>query len=357
LQGFFTLHCIIYYSLFPLCLQGVWYLDPSVVAPQRCPSQVKSALPYPTLEQRRFELVEWARDRGSASLNYQFILVLLHLGVPMKTFVALLQEHAFQLRQDMTARPLHFLKSVNGAKSVNGITAAHQLLAAGFVPERCAYLRRLLSAAAAGHFGRLGERMRIPVNRSRWLMLVSDPSGVLQFGQAYAWPSSLSSPIKGRAVAARNPCHLPSDVQEIELVNISVLAHLRDVLVVPRVGPYPWAQLLSGGDYDGDLAFLSWDASLLPPAGCVERMPPAALPAPVVSDVATTSAVSLRQLNLPEQAAARHAAISTAIVELFRNFSPSLGILTHMHAAAATKVKNTRKKKVSRLLVDKASFL
>lgn len=64
--------------------QGVWYLDPSATAPQRRPSQIKTALPHPTLEQRRFELVEWARDRGPASLNYQFILVLLHLGVSLK---------------------------------------------------------------------------------------------------------------------------------------------------------------------------------------------------------------------------------------------------------------------------------
>ncbi len=97
-------------------------MDPSASLPERRPSQVKTSLPHPTLEQRRFELVEWARDRGPASLNYQFILVLLHLGVPVKTFVSLLQEHAFQLRDDMTARPLHFVQVVNGP------IAAHQLL-------------------------------------------------------------------------------------------------------------------------------------------------------------------------------------------------------------------------------------
>jgi hypothetical protein len=102
--------------------KGVWYLDPSAATPQTRPSQIKTALPHPTVEQRRFELVEWARDRGPASLNYQFVLVLLHLGVPLKTFLSLLQEHAFQLRDDMTSRPLHFLRVVSGPP------AAHQLL-------------------------------------------------------------------------------------------------------------------------------------------------------------------------------------------------------------------------------------
>jgi hypothetical protein len=312
--------------------KGVWFLDPSATKPQRRPSQIKAVLPHPTLEQRRFELVEWARDRGPASLNYQFILVLLHLGVPMKNFVTLLQEHAGQLRDHLVSRPLQFLEVVNGSAQ------AHQLLAAGFVPDSCAFLRRLLRGAAAGHFNRLAERVRIPLARSRWLMLVADPSGTLQFGQAFAWPSSQAAPLRGRAVAARNPCHLPSDVQEVELVNISVLAHLRDVLVFSIKGPYPTAQLLSGGDHDGDLAFLSWEPLLLPPPGCVERMPPPALPAPPAASDPGQVPTTLDDLKLAaDNVSTRHAAITTAMVDLFRNFSPSLGILTQMHAAWAAK--------------------
>ncbi len=311
--------------------KGVWYLDPAALRPQRRPSQVKAVLPHPTLEQRRFELVEWSRDRGPASLNYQFILVLLHLGVPMKNFTALLHEHASQLRDHLTSRPLHFLETVNGS------LPAQHLLAAGFLPQSCAFLRRLLRSAAAGHFARLGERMRIPVNWSRWLMLVADPTGTLQFGQAFAWPSSLAAPLKGRAIAARNPCHLPSDVQEVELVNVPMLAHMRDVLVLSCQGPYPAAQLLSGGDHDGDLAFLSWDASLLPPPGCVERMPPPTLPQPPASAEPATPARRLSDLKLSDVPSARHATLSTALVDLFRAFTPSLGILTHMHAAWAEK--------------------
>jgi hypothetical protein len=119
------------------------------------------------------------------------------------------------------------------------------------------------------------------------------------------------------------------------MVDIPSLSHLRDVLVVSVKGPYPWASLLSGGDYDGDLAFVSWDSRLIPPAGCIERMPPPSAPTPPKSlvtpppSVHTIQSLGVLQSNDP------HAAISSAIVELFRSFSPTLGLLTQMHAFAA----------------------
>lgn len=297
--------------------KGVWYLDPFATNPQVRPSQVKWKLPFPTLEQRRFELCEWSRDRGPASLNYQFVFVLLHLGVPMDVFVVLLREHAALLRQDLAFRPKR-------------TSQALPLLQAGFAPETCPYLRRLLSNVAGANIGRLGERMRIPVNQSRWLLVVADPTGSLKFGQAFVHLSSSVTPLKGRVVMARNPCHLPSDVQVAECVAEPRLAHIRDALVLPVQGPYPFAQLLSGGDYDGDLVFVSWDTRLLPPAGCPERMPPPELPLnPEAKLDNVTRATTLADLNKKD--------ISSAMVELFRNHTLSLGTLTQIHAAIAEK--------------------
>ncbi len=298
--------------------KGVWYLDPSATNPQLRPSQIKWKLPFPTLEQRRFELCEWSRDRGPAALNYQFIYVLLHLGVPMENFKILLREHALQLRNDLVARPKR-------------TSQALPLLSSGFVPETCPYLRRLLSNVAASTVERLGERARIPVDRSRWLLVVADPTACLKVGQAFVHPSSLPQPLKGRVIIARNPCHLPSDIQVVECVAEPRLAHIRDALVLPVNGPYPPAQLLSGGDYDGDLVFVSWDARLLPPAGCPERMPPPRLP---VLDTALESTKPEQSRTVVKDCSAD---ITSAMVELFRNCAPTLGLLTQIHAAIAQK--------------------
>jgi hypothetical protein len=113
---------------------------------------------------------------------------------------------------------------------------------------------------------------------------------------------------------------------------------------VSRQGPYPWAQLLSGGDYDGDLAFLSWDTALLPPPGGPERFPPPCLPVDPSKESASThsgavmntATSQLRSLSLGS-GPARHTALSGLLAELFRGFSPSLGVLTQMHAAWASK--------------------
>ena len=327
--------------------KGVWYLDPAVFTPQKRPSMEKIDLPFPTVEQRRFELVEWSRDRGPASLNYQFIYVLMHLGVPMETFLSLLREYAVQLRNDLITRPRHFIyDNVLDSSATIGSFAGRALamISAGFKPNSTPHLKRLLSIAASGKIARLGERVRVPVTHSRWLILVADPTGSLEFGQAYAHPSSLPNPLKGRVVVARNPCHLPSDVQVVECVNEPRLAHIRDALVLPVKGPYPAAQLLSGGDHDGDLAFVSWDSRLMPPAGCPERMPPPKLPEPVKTASTTTtdgsSPLGLRTVGSiikSSNSSDRHSAITAAMVELFRGFSPTLGILTQIHAAIAEK--------------------
>lgn len=304
---------------------------------------VKMHLPFPTQDQRRFELVEWSRDRGPASLNYQFVYVLLHLGVPIDTFLTFLREYAGLLRNDLVSRPTHFILDdiLDSSASVGSFAGrALAMISAGFKPNNAPHLKRLLLVAAAAKMGRLAERLRVPVLNSRWLMIVADPTGCLEFGQAYAHPSSLNNPLKGRAIVSRNPCHLPSDVQVVECVNIPRLAHIRDALVLPIKGPYPAAQLLSGGDYDGDLAFISWDTRLLPPAGCLERMPPPELPqsplGPIVSEF--SNPVGLKTIKeISKTTEERHSNISSAMIELFKGFTPTLGVLTQIHAAIAEK--------------------
>jgi hypothetical protein len=156
------------------------------------------------------------------------------------------------------------------------------------VLQKCAE-RRLQDIAANG---------RVPVACSRRLMMVPDPTGLLQPGEIFVQLSehpadiglrSLSDPlrvkdassprmtlIRGTAVMARNPCYHPAEIAVMQAVDIedkadpSTLAHckrwkacLYNVVVLSAKGIVSDAQTLSGGDYDGDVAWVCWDSGIV----------------------------------------------------------------------------------------------
>jgi hypothetical protein len=64
-------------------------------------------------------------------------------------------------------------------------------------------------------------------------------------------------------LVARNPAHFPSDIQRVRAVSKPKLRKLKDVIVFSMKGSRPLADLLSGGDYDGDRAWICWDQELV----------------------------------------------------------------------------------------------
>lgn len=57
--------------------------------------------------------------------------------------------------------------------------------------------------------------------------------------------------------------HFPSDIQRVRVVSKPELRRLKDVVVFPTKGERALADLLSGGDYDGDKAWVCWDQSIV----------------------------------------------------------------------------------------------
>ena len=53
-------------------------------------------------------------------------------------------------------------------------------------------------------------------------------------------------------LVTRNPCLHPGDLQKFKLVDRPELSHLVDCIVFPTRGKRPSADLMSGGDLDGD---------------------------------------------------------------------------------------------------------
>ncbi|KAL9117135.1 MAG: hypothetical protein Q9187_006333, partial [Circinaria calcarea] len=101
------------------------------------------------------------------------------------------------------------------------------------------------------------QRCRIMIPRSRLLFGVCDPRDVLKEGECAVrvtmdgdgQPRQLTGM---EILVTRNPCLHPGDLQKFKAVERPELAHLVDCIVFPTWGKRPSADLMSGGDLDGD---------------------------------------------------------------------------------------------------------
>ena len=146
---------------------------------------------------------------------------------------------------------------------------------------------KLLNAEFARTLNKRDEqRCRILVPKSRLLFGVCDAWGVLKEGQCAV---KVTQDGDGQArslhgmdiLVTRNPCLHPGDLQKFKVVAKEELDHLVDCIVFPSCGRRPAADMLSGGDLDGDTCmfslniaayiqtndrtvFVCWDIDLVP---------------------------------------------------------------------------------------------
>jgi hypothetical protein len=101
------------------------------------------------------------------------------------------------------------------------------------------------------------QRCRILIPKSRLLFGICDAWGVLKEGEC-ALKITMDGDGQPRALhgsevlVTRNPCLHPGDLQKFKVVARDELAHLVDCIVFPTQGKRPAADLMSGGDLDGD---------------------------------------------------------------------------------------------------------
>jgi hypothetical protein len=101
------------------------------------------------------------------------------------------------------------------------------------------------------------QRCRILIPKSRLLFGVCDAWGVLKEGECAVKitmdGNGQPQALKGMEIlVARNPCLHPGDLQKLKVVARDELAHLVDCVVFPTSGRRPAADMMSGGDLDGD---------------------------------------------------------------------------------------------------------
>ncbi|KAI4153096.1 MAG: hypothetical protein L6R39_001666, partial [Caloplaca ligustica] len=131
--------------------------------------------------------------------------------------------------------------------------------------------------------------------------MIADPLAILEEGEVHI---CFSTPFDRELMlhdvdllVARLPAVLPSDVQKVRAVFKPALKAYRDVIVFPSKGPQCLASLLSGGDYDGDRAWICWEPSIVDPFrnAPVPSSPPRLSSYGIEIDTTTVSDLFLRK--------------------------------------------------------------
>ena len=247
---------------------------------------------------RIFEVNKWSGKLKSADLNYQLLPILVDRA---RSSSEMRQTIEKLVEDDLTRRvesqrmamenPLLFRKWVRDSNPRLADRVKHgavpfvaampdsteeklnMFLDAGFDPLKLKYLNDLSQTYYKQKCEELKKQLHITVPRSTYAYMVPDFFGVLEANEIYVHFSESFvdelSPLSGcplkdmDVLVARSPAHFASDVQRVKAVVKSELLGLKDVIVFPTKGSPSLANKLSGGDYDGDLAWVCWEPSLV----------------------------------------------------------------------------------------------
>ncbi|KAH7928507.1 hypothetical protein BV22DRAFT_1082792 [Leucogyrophana mollusca] len=145
-------------------------------------------------------------------------------------------------------------------------------LDAGFGPRTNPVLadkiRNIIRTSAENYVQRY--RLEVPMSLIAWI--VPDPTGSLAPNEVHIISKECqfimedgteSNIILGDVLLTRHPCKLPTDTQKVTAVDKPELRHYTDVIVCSIQGTRRFADLLAGGDYDGDKAIAIWEPTIV----------------------------------------------------------------------------------------------
>jgi hypothetical protein len=252
------------------------------------------------VDHRTFEVVGWVKPLKSATLNLQFLPILEDRG---KTKKAMRESIANLLKDGLKSEiekqqvamdsPEAFRRWVSDSgfqsrmeerlkfKEVPFRAALPEsqeeklnfLLDSGFDPKKLRFVKDLAWKAYTAKCDHLKEKMNITVGKSTYAYIAIDFEGILEpnevhigFSSAFkdetsGWTDTM---LDGQDIlVTRSPAHYVSDIQKVKAVWKRELKALKDVAVFSSKGELPLASMLSGGDYDGDIAWICWEPSIV----------------------------------------------------------------------------------------------
>ncbi|KAF4331597.1 qde-1 RNA-dependent RNA polymerase [Fusarium beomiforme] len=278
--------------------KGIWVLDigsqPSDIWLETYKSQRKWNCDWKDPEHRTLEVLNQSSGLKIAKLNKQFISILEDRSVNRRNTRAAIVKHmknhvqaSLDRAKEAMKQPELFRKWIHetsyasydgmaeswfvGGQPKSWTEQMSFLSDGGFEPLHLKYLHDLTISHMDSQLKTTKDKMKIEISQSTWALIVVDFQKVLGpdevqlcFSSAFHDGLEQRHDLEGfDVVVGRCPAHLPSDIQKVKAVFKPELRHLKDVIVFPFTGQEPLAGKLSGGDYDGDTAWICWDPDLV----------------------------------------------------------------------------------------------
>ncbi|OTB06797.1 hypothetical protein M426DRAFT_318509 [Hypoxylon sp. CI-4A] len=284
--------------------KGFWIRDTTDTSDdiwiETSPSQRKWNCDYIEEDHRTFEVRSESRELKPANLNLQLLPILEDRAIDsalMKIQVGNFMRDS--LKRDLDAQkaamqdPIQFKLWVHenspssrrterikhaGIPFTAGLPSSREdimslLLDSGFNPKKLTFLRDIAWKLRMEKCQVLQERLNVRVGRSTYAYMVVDFLGVLEEDEVHLGFSSKFTDENSNfsetflhgmdVLVARTPAHYPSDIQRVKAVFKPELGSLKDVIIFPTKGNIPLADKLSGGDYDGDIAWVCWEPAIV----------------------------------------------------------------------------------------------
>ncbi|KAI1821308.1 RNA dependent RNA polymerase-domain-containing protein [Xylaria intraflava] len=245
--------------------KGVVTLDPTMREPCTQLKFRKSMKKFSGGDDFSFSIVGYSKPYVYGNLNDEVVILLHSLGISAETLLRKQNQH-FQFLDEASGSPLVAFRFLC---YLNKPDLAEKVLLQSLEDVRPEILKLVKSEKGKMLNKQDTQKCRILVPKSRLLYGVCDAWGVLKEGECHVkvttdengQPQALKN---AHVLVTRNPCLHPGDLQKFHLVERPELSHLVDCIVFPTRGRRPSADMMSGGDLDGDTFFVCWDEDLMP---------------------------------------------------------------------------------------------
>ncbi|KAI1484054.1 RNA dependent RNA polymerase-domain-containing protein [Daldinia eschscholtzii] len=284
--------------------KGFWIRDTTDTSDaiwiETTPSQRKWNCDYIEDDHRTFEVRNESRELKSASLNLQLLPILEDRAInatQMKIQVGYFMRDSLKrdldaqkaAMQDPTQFKLWVYENSPSSRRMErtkhcqvpfkaGLPESREdimafLLDSGFNPTKLKFLSEIAWKLRMEKCQELQERLNVRVGRSTYAYMVVDFLGILEEDEVHlGFSSKFTDEHSGFSetflhgidvLVARTPAHYPSDIQRVKAVFKPELGSLKDVIIFSTKGDMPLAEKLSGGDYDGDIAWVCWEPTIV----------------------------------------------------------------------------------------------
>ncbi|KAF8422497.1 RNA dependent RNA polymerase-domain-containing protein [Tirmania nivea] len=250
--------------------KGVVSLDTKLQGDILClrPSMVK----FEGSDSRHIEICSSAQRPLPMYLNRPLIKILEDLGVDDRTFLALQADEVKKLRDASHTPSLaaNFMERRSiGIKSLKLPWLIKALDNLGLSFQEDVFLGQAFELALLTALRDIKYRARIQIPKGFTVMGIMDEYGVLEEGEVFCHidDNGKRSILTGEIVITRAPAMHPGDVQVCRAVMVPdacPLYGLRNCVVFSQKGDRDLPSQLSGGDLDGDLYNLIFDARFRP---------------------------------------------------------------------------------------------